>query len=254
MAPPEDPSPTPTPMSLLSRLLNVFAAPGELFTHLAASPYRVTNWLVPATLVGLVGLIVNLAIFSNPALVQQVRDLQERELATRVEKGTMRAEDADRAREVMGGIGMTIAKVGGGVAAVLGGLLMPFWWGFLCWLIGRAIFRTPMGYLRGVEVAALASLVAALGLIVTLFLSIGLGRLGAGAHLGMLVTEFDFHNRLHLALAAINAFSLWHLGLLALGTARLLGRPALPVALVFLGLWLGYKSIAVALGIAQFAM
>ncbi len=244
----------PPPMSLGSRILNLFAAPGELFAHLAANPYNVVNWLVPAALVGLVGLVVNLAVFNTPALVQQVRDLQDHEMQKRVDSGRMSAAQADQAREFMGGPGMTLIKVVGSIGAMVGALLVPFWWGLVCWLLGRFIFRTPMGYMRGVEVAALAGLVGIPSLLVTLFLSIGLGRLGAGAHLGMMLPHFDFSNRTHLALGAVNLFSLWHLGLLALGTARLIRRAFAPVATVFLGLWLAYKGIAVALGLSQFAM
>lgn len=245
---------SPGPMSLGSRLINVFAAPGELFAAVAAAPFSVANWLVPAALVAAIGLFANLVVFGQPALVQQIVAIQDREIDRAVEQGRIRAEDAPQVREAAQGLGMAVAKVAGGVAAVLAALLTPLWWGFLAWLVGRWVFRAPLTYLRSVEVAGLASLVAGLGTLVGLFLAVGLGRLMAGPHLGLLVADFDIGNRLHLTLGAINLFTLWHLALVALGVSRLIQRAFAPVALVLLGLWAGYKGVAVILGWVQFAL
>lgn len=241
------------PMSLGTRLINVFAAPGELFAAVAASRFSLANWLVPAFLVGLVGAIAALVIFSQPALVQEVREMQDREIQKRVDAGKMPPEAAEQARQVMQGIGLTImrvaAAVGAGVAAVVG----PLWWGFVGWLVARLAFRAPLGYLRAVEVAGLASLVSILGALVGMFMAVGFGRLMAGPHLGVLVSEFDVSNRLHLALAAVNVFSLWQVALLGLGLSRLIQRPFVPVGVAVFAVWAGYKLIAVVLKLAQFA-
>lgn len=249
-----EPSASGEPMSLGARLVNVFAAPGELFAAVAAAPFSIANWLVPTAIVGLIGLIANLVIFGQPALMQQVVEAQDRELQKRVESGKIRAEDAERAKEVMRGIGMTVMRVAGGVGAVVAALLTPLWWGWLAWMVARWVFRAPLPYLRAVEVAALAGLIGAVGTLVAVFLAVGLGRLFAGPHLGMLVTDFDMTRRLHLAMGAVNFFSLWQMLLVAMGMARLMGRPWVPVAVVWMGVWAGYKAIAVILGLAQFAL
>ena len=140
---------------------------------------------------------------------------------------------------------MTIAKVAGAVAMAVMAVLGPLWWGFLAWLTARLVFRSPLPYWRGVEVAGLGALIGMVGMLVGTFLSVGLGKLFAGPHAGLLVKEFDALNRGHLALAALNPFSLWYLGVVAMGTARLIARPAGSVALVLFGLWLGYKGLAV---------
>jgi hypothetical protein len=105
-----------------------------------------------------------------------------------------------------------------------------------------------------VEVAALSSLIGALGGVIAMFLSLGTGNLFAGPHLGMLVKDFDITNKGHLALGAVNLFGLWQLAVLALGIAKLSGRAFGPVAIALFVLWLAYKGIAVATGLAQFAL
>jgi hypothetical protein len=89
-----------------------------------------------------------------------------------------------------------------------------------------------MGYMRGVEIAALTSLIVALGMLVGLFLGVGTGRLLAGPHLGFFLSELDLGNRLHLALVAFNFFNLWQVGAMAVGISRLANRPWMPVAIV----------------------
>ncbi len=249
-----DSAEAPVAMSLGGRLLNVFAAPGELFAAVAGAPFSLANWLVPAALVALISLALNLAIFTQPALVQQVRDLQERELVRAVDSGRISAADAERARDVMQGMGMTVARVGGAVGGVVVAVLSPLWWGLILWLTARWVFRSPLPYLRVVEVAGLASLIGGLGICVSLFLAVGTGNLFAGPHLGALVKDFDLGNRWHLALSIVNPFSVWQMVVMALGLARWVGRPATPVVVVVGGVWFGYKAIAVILGLGQLVM
>lgn len=241
-------------MSMGSRLFNAFAAPGELFTWLAGRPFSVVNWIVPSALAALVGVIVNIIIFSQPALVDEIRGMQFREIQRRVEQGKMRQQDADQAKEAMNGIGMAVVRVAAPVVALITAMISPFWWGLFAWLVGRVIFRAPMGYMRGVEIASFAGLIVALGLLVGMFLAVGTGRLLAGPHLGCFLSELDLGNRLHLTLVALNLFYFWQVGVLATGISKLANRPWLPVAVVFLGLWAGYKGTAILLGLAQFAL
>ncbi|MBL9138484.1 MAG: YIP1 family protein [Verrucomicrobiales bacterium] len=245
---------SPEPMSIWARLFNVFASPGELYSWIAGRPFAVANWLVPCAVVALIGALVNVVVFSNPVLLEEIRGIQIREIQRRVDDGKMRQQDADQAKEAMNGIGMAVARVAAPVAALLTGFLSPFWWGLFTWLVGRAVFRAPMGYMRGVEIAALASLIGAVGMVVGLFLAMGTGRLLAGPHLGALIKELDLGNRLHLALVAFNFFSLWQTAVMAIGVSRFANRPFLPVAVVLFGLWLGYKGVAILLGLAQFAL
>src|SRR5690606_20916139 len=132
---------------------------------------------VPAVLVALIGLISNLVIFGNPVLVQQIRDIQEKEFQKAVDRGQMSQEQAEQARETMMGIGMTIARVAAAVGSVFYGFISPLWWGLLAWLAGRWILHGALPYMRAVEVAGLSSLIGGLGMLVGTFLAVGTGKL-----------------------------------------------------------------------------
>ena len=95
--------------------------------------------------------------------------------------------------------------------------------------------------------------VGALGQIVGTMLAVGFGSLTAGPHLGSLVTDFDMRNRAHLALLAINLFSLWQFAVVSLGISRLTGRSFGRVALVVFAVWILYKGLAAWLRLIQFA-
>lgn len=241
-------------MSMGARLLNVVLAPGEVFEALSRAPFSVANWLVPAALVALVGILCQTIVFSQPAMVQQVQEIQARELQRQVDSGKIKAADAEKAKQVMEGLGMTIVRVAGAFGVVVVAVVGPLGWGLLAWLVGRWVFRSPMGYLKALEVAGLTAMIGVLGMVVGTFLAIGLGNLFGGAHAGLLVKDFDLGNRSHLALAALNVFSLWHLAVLAVGTSKVSGRPWVPVLAVLGGLWVGYKAIAVALKLSQFVL
>ncbi len=241
--------PPSNPMPLGGRLVNVFAAPRELFATLAQSAFSVANWLVPAALVAVVGIVVNLVIFNQPALAQQMMDLQEAGLQKAVAAGKMRAEDLERTRDMI----RTVSRIAGPVFATITAFVIPFVVAFFLWLIGRLVFRQPVGYLRTVEVASLAGLIGALGAVVSLFLQVGTGRLLMGPQPAAFISNFDVTNRLHLALAALNVFGIWQVAVAAVGLSRLISRPVGPVAIVTFGLWIGYKAIAVILGRAEMA-
>src|SRR5262245_39191194 len=63
-------------MSLIGRLVNVFVSPGEVFQAVAARPFSVANYLVPALIGAVVGAISVVFLFSQPAIEQQLRDAQ----------------------------------------------------------------------------------------------------------------------------------------------------------------------------------
>ena len=61
-------------MSLTARLFNVFADPGEVFEEVKNGKPSAANWMVPALVFALAGVISVVVIFSQPAIVQQIHD------------------------------------------------------------------------------------------------------------------------------------------------------------------------------------
>src|SRR5689334_1345228 len=89
--------PQPT-SSLFSRLTNLFAAPGEVFDEVKASPPSTANWLAPTLILVAVGWIGALIIFSQDSIKQQVNDLSAREIQKQVEKRKLTEAQAEQER------------------------------------------------------------------------------------------------------------------------------------------------------------
>jgi hypothetical protein len=88
-------------MSLPARLLNIFADPGEVFEGVRSSRASLANWLVPAALLSIASILLALAMFSQPAIVQQVREQQARAIEDQVSAGKLSQADADQAMAVI---------------------------------------------------------------------------------------------------------------------------------------------------------
>ena len=73
--------------SLFVRLTNVYAAPGELFDEVKASPVKTSNWLVPVILACIAIVTFNLALFSQEGIVRELRETQERAMQKQVAAG-----------------------------------------------------------------------------------------------------------------------------------------------------------------------
>lgn len=224
---PDAPSPPPT-TSIGSRMFNVFATPGEVFEEVAAQPPATANWLLPALLLMVVGWIGSWLIFAQPAIQQQLRDLQNDQIQKMVEKGKMSQEQADQAKQAAEKFGNIMKYVGAAVAPVLAAFASPFWWALLLWLIGRWALGARFSYMKAVEVAGLSNMIVVLESVVKTLLIIVFGSLFAGPHLGLLVMDkFNPADPLHTVLAVVDLAVLWALLVRGIGLARLARTSAL---------------------------
>ena len=88
-------------MSLPARLLNVFAVPGEVFTEVKSTQSLTSNWLVPAICSAVIGVIASFIIFSQPAVIQQLREQQTKVMEQQVKAGKMTQAQADQAQAII---------------------------------------------------------------------------------------------------------------------------------------------------------
>ena len=177
---PEPPVDVPAPaMSLTARLFNVFADPGEVFEEVKNGKPSAANWLVPALVYMLVGVISVVVIFSQPAIVQQIHDQQAAAMDQQVKAGKMTQAQADQAMAMMEKVaGPGILKIFGSVAAALGSFAHIFWWAFVLWLMALLVLKQKVPFLKMAEVAGLATMIIVLGAIITTLLTVITGKLG----------------------------------------------------------------------------
>ncbi len=250
----ETPSDAPQPpaMSLAARLLNVFAIPGEVFEGVRASRFSVWNWLVPALLLAVVGVFTVIVVFSQPSIRLQVNELVEQQgktLAQQVKAGKATQAEADQVQAVTRSVAEPdTLKLLASLAVVPISVARVFWWAFILWFLGRRFLKVQFGYLKAMEMAGLALMISALGGAVRLLLTLNLSQVFAAPSLALVVADFDKTWKGNLMLGAANVFSLWLVGVLSVGLAKLAQVPFLRAAWFVFAAWVIQQSFFLLLG------
>ena len=237
----------PPSTTLGARLLNIFAAPGDVFEELKSSPPSVANWLVPALILMLVGMLSSVVMFSQPSIAQSIHEQQQKVFEKQVSSGKMTQQQADQAMamaEKFSGPGI------GCVSAATTSFIMPFWSAFVLWLIARFYLKVPLPFLKVLEVAGLTLMIVALAVVVKTLLVVVTGNLYAAPSLILLVKHFDPRNPVHSILAMFDVLTFWLLAVRALGLAKLTGASFGKTAVAVFGLWFVITGLMIGFSLA----
>ena len=242
----------PSVSSFIARSTDVFAAPGELFTEVAAAPVQTSSWLLPLALSIVLSLVFTYALYYNGNLRQQIYDMQTRGMQKAVEEGKMTQERFDQVKEGMESSGPGWFMLIGGGGAIVSILVMFFCATLVLWLAVKLAFKFTGSYKKVLEIFGLASIIGLLGSIVTLLMMNVFNSVHATPSGSLLIMEsFDTDKMEHKLLASLNVFTLWQAGVLGMGIARVTGKPTgAGLGLVY-GLWLAWAIAASFLGLAR---
>jgi Yip1 domain len=242
-------------MSLGGRLMNIFAAPDEVFSAIKIAPASVANWLAPMLIYAVAGVVATFIMFSQPAILQQIHEQQAAALDKQVKDGKMTQAQEDQALQMMEKFsGPTMMKVFGSVGSIVGSAVHVIWWAFILWLMAALFLKTKVPFQKMVEVAGVATMILVLGAVVTVLLTVITAKLGITLSPALLVSNYDMKNKAHLALAALNVFSIWQLVVLAIGLARLTGTAFARSLLVLAIYWAVYCAFCILVGMGQLAL
>ncbi len=243
----EEQPPSP-PMSLPMRMLNVLAAPGEVYEEVRRSGPCTANWLAPALLLIVVSWVASAVLFSQPNIQQQLRDITGQAVEKQVQKMKLPPEQAEKARDAAeryGAIGTKISMYAGPPVA---GLVTPFFWGLILWGLARLFLKTPLTYMKAVEVVGLAAMISVLDAIVRTLLALAMGNLFASPSLALLVRHFDPQSPTHSLLAMVNIMTFWLLAVRSVGLSRLTGVTFVRAAAWVFGIWAAYTGFLIGVG------
>jgi hypothetical protein len=237
----------PPATSLAARLLNVFAIPGEVFAGVKVSRISTGNWLVPVLLLMIVGVFTAVVVVSQPAFQKQIHELTERQakaLDEQVKAGKVKQVDAERAMALTRAI-TTPASLKSlfTVGAAVVGITRVFWWAFVLWLLGQLFLKVQFGYPKALEVAGLGLMISVLGAVVMLLLMVNLPTLFSSPSLAFAAGDFETSRQSLLLMGAANVFSVWLLGVLSIGLAKLAGVPFLRAAWFVFAAWAIQQSV-----------
>ena len=106
------PSPqAPAQSSLVARLFNVFATPGDVFEEVRAAEPKTLNWLVPILICIAAGWIFVFTIFSQASILQQIREQQAKAFEQQVTAGKMTKAQAEQAEQMMEKMGPALKTI-----------------------------------------------------------------------------------------------------------------------------------------------
>ena len=230
-------------MSLAARLLNVFAIPGEVFAVVKAGRRSIGNWLVPSVLSAVVGTVAAVVILLQPAVQQQMRQQQAKLMARQVQGHTLTRSQADQLLALVEKLTVPIA----GALTAVASIIRVLWWAFVLRLLGLVFLKARLGYSKMLEVAGLGTMISVLGAAVTLLLTAKLGTASTSGF-GVVVSDLDAIQKSPVMLSVAATFSLWLVGVMSVGLARLADVPFLRAAWPVLAYWMLQESLLGSLG------
>jgi hypothetical protein len=238
-------------MSLVSRLLNMFAAPSEAFDDIKDKPVNNANWVTPALMIMFAGWFAALLIFSQDNLKLQMKEVREKAIQKQLEKQHLSREEIDKrmaAMEQYGDIG-TIASAF--CIPIIAGFVPPFLWGLIFWVVGARILGGHFPYMKAVEAVGLASMIDFLDTIVRALMVVAMGNIFAAPSLAMLIKDWNPENKVHALLGYVNIMTFWLLAVRAVGISRLSKVSFVRAALWVFGIWAGYSALKFGFGVAM---
>lgn len=242
----ESASGTPAPaMSLAGRLLNIFAAPGEVFEVVQPAPPATVNWLIPLILSLVLGALSVLLVYSQPAVIQQIRDQQTKAMDDQVQAGKLTRVQADQAEAMTEKfLGPAAIRLFGMISVAAFNVIRLFWWALVLWVLGRLLLRADMTYVKALEVAGLGSMISILGGVAAALLTVCLGQISTFS-LVLFASQLAPKSMLHMVLQSVDFFDLWYLAVMTIGLARLARVPwtkALPLTGAY---WLAMEGLLI---------
>jgi hypothetical protein len=239
-------TPRPPQMSVAGRMMNILAAPADVFDDIKNSPPATSNWLIPVVVLVLVGWLCSGIILSQEVFRNQVSQLVEKNIQAQIEKSHMPEQQADMARK----IGEISWKVNVAVAPAILAFAIPFLWGLFLWFVGRKVFKAHLPFMKAVEIAGLTSTIGILEAVTKTLLIFVTGNIMASTSLALFVKDFNPQNTTHGLLSVVNIFTIWVLVVRAIGFARITNvTTGKALAWVF-GIWVSYTAFFLGIGIA----
>ncbi len=244
---PSAPTEAPASLSLTARLTGIFVTPGEVFDSLKTEPAALTNWLVPALLFLVVSWIGAMLMLTNPAIKQQLQDVQTQAIQKQVDSGKISQQQADQILQVTGKYADIGVKIGSIAGPVFVAFASPFGWGFLLWLAG-VIFKRPFGYMQGVEAVGLSNMLSVLEAAAHWLLIVAMGNMFVSLSPALVLKNPDPGSLIFGILSSLSVIGLWCLGVRAIALSRLTGLSLVKSAVWVFGLWAVFLSVGLGLG------
>jgi hypothetical protein len=230
---------TPKETSTISKLMNIFVAPGEVFESIKAAPKKSGLWAIPCLLAIVISIIFIFVVFSDPAIQSQMRELTEKQIENRIAQQNLPPEQAEAARQqatsMMGGPMWKVFGIVGAIVYTIGTLLLV---SLVLLLLSKTVFKAPTSYGKAMEIVGPSLMTNfVLGSIVSMLTVLAMGSIHATPGLALAISEFDPENKIHILLSSVNVFTIWYLVVLSIGLGKLASVKIGKAAVWIFGIW-----------------
>jgi hypothetical protein len=249
MTPPSEQSGARTsevqPLCFTDKLVGVFSEPGAAFENVHLTEKKASDWVIPTIILIVIAIAAQFIKFSNPDIMADIQNQQNKAIQERVQSGQMTQEQADQAMGAGGGMMRTMMYVGTAVGVPIVTFILLFVMALVWWLVSKfALKSTPM-YMKVVSVLGLASLISSLQAIVGTITAILQGKMISGPNLGLLVSDLSMGNVVHRLLMSIDPFTIWYLAVVGIGLAKISSAKVSRSLIWVFGLWVVWTLLYV---------
>lgn len=233
------------PAGFMTRAVNVFVSPGELFDDIRDARPSSSTWVIPLILCALLTGGFIYYMFGTPVLRDQMMQAQHEAMQKQVADGKMTAEQADKAEEIMASTWVGIVSAIGGIVV---SVIIFFVLALLVWLGMRFMLKYDAPFQKAMEIMGMGTLITSLGLLLTFVTVTLFNSIYATPSAALVVaSSFNIHSPLHALLKCIDVFILWQAFVVGLGIARVARGPASKGMMVTFGVYAVYVIVAVAI-------
>jgi len=241
--PPPPPEGAPSePSSLTDRLINVIAAPGEVFAETKNAPVRASNWLVPLIL-ACIALAVYFSIaLSQPAIMRGMQEQRDNAMHKQVTAGKMTQAQADQAAAAVEQfMTPTVSKIIYSAVAVMAAAAGLFLMALAIWLALKCFTAARLDYMKVLEICGLAYVIAVPQLILRSFLVLWKDNLLATASPTLFLANPSMTNKTHVFLSILDLGDIWWLAVLSLGVSKVASIGYRTAAFITFAIWFGFR-------------
>lgn len=229
---------TQEPMSFTDKVIGIFTNPGDVFTNIQAFPPKVIDWLIPTLCLIVLIIASQLIQMNNPVIKNELRQKQITAMQKYVDEGKMTQEQFEKTIDSMDNM-KGFQLIGIFVGVPIGTLIVMAFMALVYWLLAMLALKGKTKYGYVFVLMGLVNLIGALQVIVTLILSIILGKFNAAPNLTLLVSGLD-KGPLHSILNSIDPFSIWSMIVIGIGLAKLTLKDVSKGVMWVLILWIVY--------------
>lgn len=245
-------------LSHSDKVVGIITNPVRTFEQMSKFPPRVTDWLMPLSLMIVIAILANIILMSNPDIRYEIRQKQiasiEKTFNEMVEKGQLTREMADeqieKNRERMDEFGTgAAAAIFGAISTLFAVSIMFFIVTGIYFLFSRFVLKGEGTFQSALSANGMSYYIAIIGTVLMVLASLSTRKFLMGTSVGAFMNA-DKNTLAGMLMYKLDVIGIWGLAITSIGLARMFHSKAMGkyFAVVF-GIWIIWSFIT--LGIAK---